>query len=210
MSQDTTDSWLKFLNPESLKKNLFRAAIYISCWEMLKESIVDQPRDFFTHEWLNTGEGIPGPNYSAKVLSLDRDPLIASAMWFRDQKAISDEDIQLLRVLRAHRNDIAHELPKFLGNTESDVRLELLNGIFHIVEKIDKWWIQNVEIPTNPDFDDRELTQEELDGVASMRMVSMNLLISVANGNETKLQQIYEGFRTHFEKEKIPRSRPGP
>ncbi len=115
----------------------------------------------------------------------------------------------MLRVLRTHRNEIAHELPKFLGDTKFDVQLEFLSGIFHIVQKIDKWWIQNIEIPTNPDFDDRELTQEELDGVSSARMIFMNLLISVANGNETQLQQIYEGFRTHLEKKKGPVKEPG-
>jgi hypothetical protein len=198
MSQDTTDSWLKFLNPESLTQNLTRAALYITCWELLKEAVLDQPRDFFTHEWRD-GEGIPSPTYKTEVLSLDRDPLIASALWFRDQQAITDDDIHTLRALRTHRNDIAHELPKFLGSKEFDVRLDLLTGMFHFVEKIDKWWIQNIEIPTNPDFDHRELTQQELDAVASMRMVFMNLLVSVANGDQTHLQQIYEGFKKHID-----------
>jgi hypothetical protein len=200
MSGDTTDSWLKFLNPESLTRNLTRAAIFITCWEMLKESVLDQPRDFFTHEWQDD-EGIPSPTYKIDVLSLNRDPLIASALWFRDQQAITDDDIQMLRVLRTHRNDIAHELPKFLGTKEFDVQLDLLNSMFHLVEKIDKWWIQNIEIPTNPDFDDQELSQEVLDGVKSMRMVFMNLLVCVANGDQTHLQQIYEGFKKHIDEE---------
>jgi hypothetical protein len=202
MSEDTTDSWLKFLNPESLTQNLTRAAIFITCWEMLKEAVLEQPRDFFTHEWRD-GEGIPSPTYKTDVLSLSRDPLIASALWFRDQHAITDDDIQLLRVLRTHRNDIAHELPKFLGSKEFDVQLDLLNGILQLVEKIDKWWIQNIEIPTNPDFDGRELTQEVLDGVTSMRMVFINLLVSVANGDPTHLQQIYEGFKKHIEEKRL-------
>ena len=201
MSGDTTDSWLKFLNPESLTQNLTRAAIFITCWEMLKEAVVDQPRGFFTHEWRD-GEGIPSPTYGTDVLSLNRDPLIASALWFRNQGAITDDDIRVLKVLRTHRNDIAHELPKFLGDKAFDVQLDLLNTMFHFVEKIDKWWIQNIEIPTNPDFDDRELSEEVLDGVKSMRMVFMNLLVCVANGNQTHLRQIYEGFKKHIDEEK--------
>jgi hypothetical protein len=170
MSHDTTESWLKFLNPESLKQNLIRASIYLTCWEMLKECLVDQPRSFFSHEFRD-GKWIEDSNYKTKVLSLDSDPLIASALWFRDQKALSDEDIALLRSLRTHRNEIAHELPIFLGRAEANVRLEFLNGVYHLTDKTDKWWIQNIEIPTNPDFDSREFTEEELNGVKSMRMI---------------------------------------
>jgi hypothetical protein len=197
MSDDTTENWLKFLNPESLKQNLIRASIYLTCWEMLKECLLDQPRGFFSHEFRD-GKWIVDSNYKTKVLSLENDPLIASATWFRDQKALSDEDIALLLILRTHRNEIAHELPKILGTVESDVRLDFLNGVYYLTEKADKWWIQNIEIPTNPEFDNREFSEEELNGVKSSRMISMSLLIAVANGQEDQLRWLYEEMKKKF------------
>jgi hypothetical protein len=201
MSPGTTARWLRFLNPESLKQNLIRASIYITCWELLKESVIGRPKDFFTHKWSASGEGKPSPAYKTNVLSLHRDPLIASALWFRNRQAVSDGDIELLKSLKKHRNEIAHELPKFLGQADCEVRLDFLSGAFLLVEKIDKWWIQNVEIPTNPDFAARVFTDEELNNVTSARMICMNLIISVANGDEEGMRQIYEGLRLHVERE---------
>jgi hypothetical protein len=101
MSKGSMDSWLKFLNPESLKANLIRSSIFLTCWEVLKESITGHPRDFYTHRW-EGGKAIPDPGYKKEVLGFDDDPLIASAMWFRNQGAISDDDIVLLREFRKH------------------------------------------------------------------------------------------------------------
>src|SRR5882724_1228787 len=156
----TTESWLKFLNPDSLKQNLIRSSLYLTCWEMLKQSVMEQARDFYTHQWKN-GEPVPGPKYKTEILSLcKKDPLIASALWFRKQDAISDDDIVLLRGLRAHRNEIAHELPKFLSTAENNVAMDFFDGIFYLVQKIDKWWIREIEIPTNPEFARQTFTKE--------------------------------------------------
>ncbi len=174
MSNETTESWLKFLNPESLKQNLIRASIYLTCWEMLKECLLDQPRGFFLHEFRD-GKWIVGSSYKTKVLSLDNDLLIASALWFRDHKALSDEDIALLRILRTHRNEIAHELTKIIGKVKSDVRMDFSDGVYHLTEKADKWWIQNIEIPISPELDNPKLTEDELNGVKSSRMILMSL-----------------------------------
>ena len=190
MPNDTSESWLKFLNPESLKGNLIRSSIYLTCWEMLKNSVMDHPRDFYTDGW-NDGKVILDPKYKTEVLALDNDPLIASALWFKKLGAISDDDIILLSGFRSHRNEIAHELPKFLGTAESNVPHEFFNGMLCLVEKIDRWWIQDFELPLNPDFNGSELSKEELDGVQSMNMIMMNLLIAVADGKEDQLRWLY-------------------
>ena len=126
---------------------------------MLKNSVVDHPRTFYTSTW-EDGKFIPGPKYKAEVLALDNDPLISSSMWFQNNGAISADDIILLRGFRSHRNEIVHELPKFLGDAKSNVQHEYFIGMFYLVSKIDKWWIQNFEIPINSDFDNRNLSQE--------------------------------------------------
>lgn len=198
MSDNTSDHWLKFLNPESLKGNLIRCSIFLTCWEMLKNSVINHPRDFFTDTW-EDGKAIPDSKYKEEVLALDADPLIASALWFRNNNAISDDDIVLLRGFRMHRNEIAHELPKFLGDANSNVQHEFFVGMHYLVAKIDKWWIQNFEIPINPDFDNRELSKQELDGVQSMNMIMMNLLIAVADGKEDQLRWLYTEMKKKIE-----------
>jgi hypothetical protein len=195
MSNDANDSWLKFLNPDSLKQNLIRASLYLTCWEMLKQCLVDQVHDFYSNGWKD-GKSIMSPNYEIKVLNLDKkDRLIASALWFKNQGALSDAEIATLRNLRGHRNEIAHELPKFLGTLNAEVKMEYFEEIYSFVEKLDKWWIQNIEIATNPDLENLEFTDQELDGVQSMRMVMMRLLIQLANGKEEDIRWIYEEMK---------------
>jgi hypothetical protein len=204
MSDDTSQNWLKFLNPESLKANLIRSSIYITCWEMLKNSVVDHPRTFYTSTW-EDGKFIPGPKYKKEVLALDDDRLIASALWFQNNGAISADDIILLRGFRAHRNEIVHELPKFLGDIQLNVQQEYLYGMLGLLAKIDKWWIQNFEIPINPDFDARNLSEEDLDGVQSMSMIMMNLLISVADGKDDQLRYLHAEMEKSIEARKPPK-----
>jgi hypothetical protein len=205
MSNDTSENWLKFLNPESLKGNLIRSSIYLTCWEMLKNSIIDHPRGFYTNGFKD-GNAILDKEYKKKVLALNDDPLIASALWFQNQGAISDDDIILLTGFRLHRNEIAHELPKFLGDTKSNVQQEFFNGMLYLVTKIDKWWIQNFEIPVSPEIDSRDLSEEQLDGVQSMTMVMMNLLIAVADGKEDQLRWLYTEIKKNIEAGKISKS----
>jgi len=50
-----TDSWTKFLNPESLQSNLILASSFIASYETLKDSIVERIKDFYTHGWDESG-----------------------------------------------------------------------------------------------------------------------------------------------------------
>ena len=195
MPNDAKDSWLKFLDPESLKRNLIRGSLYLTCYEMLKESVVEQPRAFICMGLTDDTKDEVCAEYKADVLTLAKDPLIASALWFRERGAISDDDVSMLRRLRDHRNQIAHELLRFLATVEAEVKMEFFDEIYYLVQKIDKWWIQEIEIPANSEYDNRHFTEEELDGVKSMRMFFMPLLIQLANGKEDNIRALYEEMR---------------
>jgi len=51
MEKKTYLAWEKFLNPDVLRQNLILASIYIAYFEILKDSIVDRPKEFFATEW---------------------------------------------------------------------------------------------------------------------------------------------------------------
>jgi hypothetical protein len=121
-------------------------------------------------------------------------PFFASAIWFRNSGALSDDDLGRLREIREHRNFVAHHIPEILGSVEAEVRPDLLRAIADIVRKIDIWWIREVEIPTNPDLDSTAPDETDLDATFSMRMAVLDLLLQVADGNEETLRQLYEQF----------------
>lgn len=84
--------WAKVLNPTILRGNLITAAIFLAAYELLRGSVIDRIRDFFTHEFRD-GVGIPSETYASDCLALDKSTFRASLLWLRKMSAIDDSDI---------------------------------------------------------------------------------------------------------------------
>lgn len=168
--------WAKFLNPESLRGNLIASSIFLTAYELLRTSIIDRIRDFFTYEFNESG-GVISEDYKCKVLSLDKSPLRASLLWLQEVSAIDDTDVELVDEIRKHRNELAHDLPKFITNADAEININLLESIYKLLTKIDRWWIKEVDIPTNPDFDGQEVADDE---IQSGTMICIQMMLRIA------------------------------
>jgi hypothetical protein len=113
MEDDIRISWERFLNPDALRTNLIVASLYITAFEMLKESIIERPREFFSEGYDKNGI-IVGEKYNQEVLSLNKSPLYASLFWFKDMNAIDNNDIKIFDKIRKCRNDITHEIVNYI------------------------------------------------------------------------------------------------
>ena len=206
MAKDTFDSWEKFLNPKKLKDILIRASIYLSAYELLKTSIIDHLTGFFASEWKfneKTGEieTIQSESYKEKVRSLyPKDDFHSCCLWFFDNKAIDKEDLDSIQKIRRHRNTIAHELPKFLGSINYEVDRSLLKKIIEIIRKVDTWWVKEVEVSTNPDFDHMNYDEINWDEVLSGNMIMINFLSSIYEGDDTFLNSFHKEFIERWSK----------
>lgn len=206
MAKDSFDSWEKFINPDKLKSSLIRASIYLSAYELLKTSIIDHLRGFFASEWkLNekTGEveTVISESYKNKVRSLyPKDEFHSCCLWFFENKAISQKDLDSIAKIRKHRNSIAHELPKYLGSVKYDVDTSLLKELIEIIRKVDTWWLREIEIPTNPDFDHIDYDDIKWDDVLSGNMIIMNFLSSIYEGDDTYLNAFHKEFVERWNK----------
>lgn len=169
-------SWAKFLNPESLRGNLIAASIFLTAYELLRTSVIDRIRDFFTYEFNEHGR-VVSEDYKVKVLSLDKSPLRASLLWLKEMSAIGDTDIELVDEIRKHRNELAHDLPKFIATVDAEINVNLLESVYELLTKIDRWWIKEVDIPTNPDFDGQEVADDE---IQSGMMLCMQMMLRIA------------------------------
>ncbi len=82
MDEKIRKSWERFLDPEILRPNLIIAALYIAVFEMLKSTIAQRIRDFYTFGFDNSIEKDGGwlidPEYQTKVLSKNRSRVYAS------------------------------------------------------------------------------------------------------------------------------------
>jgi hypothetical protein len=197
MNKDATQSWLKLLNPTELKQNLIRCSIFITAWELLKEAIVDPILWHYTDGFIE--KKYLRPRYHKEVIELDtrekKDPVNASCLWLRKNNVIDDIDLQMIFDFRDHRNVVAHEMIKVLASTEVQVNLGLLDNLIIILGKIDKWWISEVELPTNPDFTEEDFRNIDYDNILSMRMMVLQLISTVAYDDDQSLTALYEEFK---------------
>lgn len=186
---DTADHWERFLDPDVVRPSLFLATMFITTFEILKDSIVDDIRGFYTDGFDEHGPTV-GPDYQSEVLSKNKKPLYASLQWLRENDAIDDEDLATFEKLRNTRNLLAHQLFAVVTGQVESAHEAQFDSLVALLRKIGVWWVVNVEIPTNPDFDGQEIYEE---GIVPGTVLSLQMLIQVASGNTELLEHWRKG-----------------
>jgi len=163
--------------------------------EMLVSAVRDRLRDFFADGWTAKGWKTSAA-YRDKVLTLDPknkgDPWRASLVWLRQMDAIDDDDERAIRELTLERNRLAHELRKVVGSSYHHLDFEgLFPKLLALVAKIDRWWVVNVDIETDP-----ELMDEEIDAASVVpgSQILLQVLAEVALGKDEKAWALYREF----------------
>jgi len=192
MNAKVRQSWEDFLNPEVMRPVLLSASIYIAGFQALKDAIIGRIRDFFCYGFDESGDKID-PKYQSHVLSRNRSPVYASLDWLKYMHAINDTDIEVFERVKTCRNRLAHRLFPMLGSEGLPQDFEECFGeMVALLHKIEVWWIKEVEIPTNPDFDGKEIFE---DGIRSGSVISFQLLCDIALGDEDRSRFYIEEFR---------------
>lgn len=186
-------SWDKFFNPSTLKKNLIAASVFLSIYEIFKDSIISKLKGFFCHAYID-GKDVISKRYKEEVLSLDDDSFKAHLVWFYNCGVIDKLDIDTITMIREHRNDVAHRLPLIISEDGKEIELKYLNQIYSILSKIDRWWIVNIEMQINSDFDNIDLDEIDINEIKSGSMIFLPLLIKLAYGDDSGLKETYELF----------------
>ena len=190
--KSTEDRWEKFLDPEVVRPSLFMATMFISTFEILKNSIIDRIRDFYTTGWDETGATV-GPQYQSEVMSRSKSPIYASLNWLLEHEVIDRTDVDTFEQLKKTRNQLAHILFAVVtGQTESD-HVNQFEVLVDLLRKIEVWWVVNLEIATNPDYAGEEIDEA---GIVPGAVLSLQMLIEVASGN-TDLLEHWRNARKH-------------
>lgn len=182
------DKWENFLNPDRLRETLISMSIYIAAFEILKKSIVGRIRSFYV---LGVGNesATEMAEYEQAVLSLARSPVAASLLWLKSNGVIENSDIETYDTLRERRNFVAHRLHELVdGGLAANSATEFLQLVV-LLRKIEVWWIVNVEIPANPDFDGQEI---DYAGIVPGPVLSVQILVDIALGNKNYLSALGE------------------
>jgi hypothetical protein len=93
--------------------------------------------------------------------------------------------------VRQIRNEIAHEITRLLTEGLKADYVSRFQEMVALVANIEKWWIVNVAIPTNPDFDDKEIDE---DGIVPGPVLTLRLLLDIALGSEEESRFYFDEF----------------
>ena len=69
---------------------------------------------------------------------------------------------------------------------------ECFDDMISLLNKIEVWWIINVEIPTDPDLDGRDVDES---GIVPGSVMTIRLLQEIALGDEDTSRYYYDEFR---------------
>lgn len=175
MDEKIQERYENFLNPAILRQRLIIGSLYIAAFEVLKTSIISRIKEFFTH-WDDVD-----PKYQSDVLSKDRSPVYASLAWLKEMNAISDGDVAVFNQVKEFRNEVAHEIIRMVAEEFPPFWEERFTNLISLVDKIERWWVVNFEIPINPDFDGQEIDEE---GIIPGPVAWLKIMFTVALGNE--------------------------
>jgi hypothetical protein len=174
-----TKDWMKLLDPEEVKFQLISSSFYITAYDILIETIVQKIKDFYLSGFDENGITLD-PAYKIKVRNLNKkDIVIASALWLKNQGAITQEEVVKIKLFKDHRNELAHELSEMISDSGKRTKTELIKEIRNLRFKILKWWFIYFEMELNPELN--KLSPEELDfeEVLSLNMFVINHLTNI-------------------------------
>lgn len=166
----------KLTDQRMLQANLVHASLYLTAFEVLKSTIVDQIRDFYSQEIGADYKSVPSPEYVAEMQGLHKNRFIASCLWLQQNNVISQADMEEILLIRDHRNQIAHELVTFLIDAAHEINKDDLATMQRLLAKIDRWWAIEVHIPVNADFDGEEIDETH---IKSGRMIIIDTIFDI-------------------------------
>lgn len=155
-SPDFEESLRAKLDPAEVRINLARAGLVLATYELVKSEVIQGVRGFFVY--LNRGHD----NYQRHVLSLaPKSVFKASCAWLREMGALRDGDYETLEALQRHRYAVAHELPTYVGDPNTEVDIDLVRAVAEILRRLGQFW-GRIEVDINEDFDGMEIADEDI------------------------------------------------
>ena len=149
---------------------------------MLTNSVINGLRSFMCYEYDDSNQLVDSDHYRDDVLSRHRSRFAASLDWLIEHGAVDAKDQELAQRIREHRNLIGHELPKIIASSEHELDPQLFNDLFELVAKIDRYWIRELEIPSNSDFDHLDPYEIPDSEITSGNMIFLGMMRGIAIG----------------------------
>ena len=187
---------LKFFDTKNIYYNFMLSSLFITAYDLLKNSIISQVESFYTNGFDQNGS-IIDREYQTDVLALDpkKNKLQASLLWLMKNNIITEEDKDKFEKIKGQRNLLAHETINILIDSEKEIDTNLLVDIKTLLKKIDQWFILEVELTTDPSMTKDEYDSIDRENVQSMRMLYLDYLMGIIFGNPEEYENIFKDFK---------------
>lgn len=170
---------------------MITASIYITAFEILKSSIIDRLKNFYWRDWEADRGDLIDPSYNTEVLSRNKSQLYASLLWLKENGAIDEYDINKFEEIKISRNRIAHNLPQLLVDGLPVELPERFSELISLLSKIEKWWILNVDLPANSDWDHKKVGDND---IIPGPIILVTMMTTIALGTEEQAELYLKHF----------------
>lgn len=186
--------WEHFLEPENLSISLRFISLFIAIYENFKSTIIDHVKYLF---WSGIKDGVEQfENYEkmvlSKVQSKKNKQVKATLLWLTEAGAITEQDRLLFIKLTDKRNEFTHNMSTLIFEGLEISVIDLLTDMISLYEKIEKWWIKEIDIPTNPDITPEQYDTIDWDEVESMRIVMLKVMADIAINNNAEYLKFFK------------------
>lgn len=186
----------KLFNTDLVKSNLAISSLMITGYEVLQSTVINKIKSFMCMEseivdgelvLIESTDYLSIKNEKHPELGGRKNIYVASCKWLLEQECISPMDYEMLQEVRKYRNELAHKLPNFIIDDSFVIDIKNFDKIQYLIGHIEKWWILTFEVPVNPDYDNIEVTKED---VTSGIIILMQHLESMMEVEITKLREL--------------------
>lgn len=129
------------------------AGLYQITSEMIRHAVIEKVRDFYRIDLEGNGP-MSAENrgqYRLQVLSLARKEFTACLVWLVNSKSITQAQADRLGAVHTHRNELAHELVRYMVDADADPDTDLFEDALIILKDLHRFWI-DVELSTGGFF----------------------------------------------------------
>jgi hypothetical protein len=202
----------KILDKERIRINLLLASLYLSAFEILKNSIIEGTYEFLvdeeeiSDEEANKWQEVLDPavvlasqkryreelrEYERVVGVLpgqrDRLGLIPSCQWLQGMNVLTEDEVDEIRNIRDHRNEIAHELPDLLVGQGLEIDIDRFQRIRELLVKVDTFRARSTllfEVGTLEEIDARDLKAVMSGGALILEVIVDAVAQALGDPNE--------------------------
>jgi hypothetical protein len=149
------------LAPTRIRATLTFAGLYQITHEMIKQAVVDEVFDFYRTGFADGKWIHDRSRYASRVLSkAPKNRFRASVLWLVEAGAITLDQADRLTAIYEHRNELTHELIKYIVDPDFEPEMDLFTDSLTILKDVRRFWTSiEHDIGTFEEFDEVDIDE---------------------------------------------------